>query len=77
MWTTIAYATNNSQLAGNACEEHIRFGGGVISGLPSGGTHIDFEMADGRSTIVLILYVSFHSLESRWIPGNIRKSIFS
>ena len=47
LWTIHCVCNDNRQLAGNTCEEHIRFCGGVISGLPSGDAHVDFEAVDG------------------------------
>lgn len=35
---------HDSQLAGNIGKKNLRFPGGMVAGLPSGDTHIDFEM---------------------------------
>lgn len=41
-------------------------------------THIlIFKWLMAHSTMVLILYREIHSLESLWMPGNMRKSKFS
>lgn len=38
---------DHGELAGNPCEEHIRFCGGMVTAPASGGTHIYFEVVDG------------------------------
>lgn len=45
MYCGIRY--DDSQLAGNACQKDIGFGGGVIWSFSSSDAHIDFEMIDG------------------------------
>lgn len=68
---------DHGKLAGNPGEEYIRFCSDMVAGLPSGDTHVDLEMVNA----------SFHDgpdfikgnpfIRIRWIPGNIRKSMFS
>ena len=38
---------NNGKLTGNPGKEHIRFRSGMVSGFPSGDTHVGFEMVNG------------------------------
>ena len=43
---THAVGNNYSKTAGNPGEEHIRFRSGMITGFPSGNTHVGFEMVN-------------------------------
>ena len=38
---------NYSKLAGNPGKEHVRFCSGMVTGFPSGDTHVCFEMVNG------------------------------
>ena len=47
LWTTHAVGNNHGKLAGNACKEHIRFCGGMVTCFSPGDTHAGFEVVDG------------------------------
>lgn len=46
MWTIHVVRNNDSQLAGDARKKNVRFRGGMVTGLPSGDTHVGFEMVN-------------------------------
>ena len=62
LWTIHCVSNDYSQLAGNTCEEDIRFRGGMVAGFSSGNTHIDFKVAnstfhDGSDFVSVIPFV--------------------
>lgn len=47
LWITYAVGNNYGKLTGHPSEEHILFRSGIITGSPSGDTHVSFEVVNG------------------------------
>lgn len=77
MWSIHVVCNDDCEMDGYASQEHICFRGFMVTGLTSGITHVNLEVVDGsfHDGPDFIQEIPFR--ETRWIPGNIRKFMFS